>query len=230
MTTAPTTGKTGRVTRTTSPAPTRLLTGVLTTLLTGVLTTLLAVAALTWTGGAAAAHSVLVSMSPKDKATMSTPPTRVVLTFNEDVNAAFSVIKVVDATGSSVADGSTQVAGPVVSLPLRAGLSNGTYTLTYKVVSTDGHPISGRSTFTVAGSAPSTATAPNTAASAAPTASPLGPAVASSTPLATGNGAATTTSDTGGSLWAWVVAAVVVLILLGGVLWVLLRRRRGPDA
>ncbi len=202
-------------------------------LLTTVLTALLVVAALTWTASAASAHSVLVSMSPKDKAIVSTPPTRVVLTFNEDVNVEFSIIKVVDGSGASVASGSTQVVGGVVSLALRPRLANGTYTVRYKVVSTDGHPVSGTTTFTVAGStAPTTSSAPSpsTTASAAPSASPLGSDVASSAPLATDDRAATASPDTGGSAMLWVVGIVVVLALLGGGLVTLLRRRRSSGA
>ena len=204
-------------------------------LLTTLVAALLALAGLTWSASAASAHSVLVSMSPKDKAIVSTPPTRVVLTFNEDVNAEFSVIKVVDGAGASVASGSTQVVGGVVSLALRPRLANGTYTVRYKVVSTDGHPVSGMTTFTVAGStAPTTSStpSPSTTAPAAPTASaasPLRSDVASSPPLASDDPTATTTPDAGGSAVPWVVAIVVVLALLGGGLVALLRHRRGAS-
>jgi hypothetical protein len=50
--------------------------------------------------------------------------------------------------GTSVARGAPRVDGPVVSQDITSG-PDGTYTMAYRVVSEDGHPLAGEITFTV---------------------------------------------------------------------------------
>ena len=52
----------------------------------------------------------------------------------------------------NVTDGDLELAGNTVYQPLKTVIDAGDYTITYKVVSADGHPISGSVKFT--GSAP----------------------------------------------------------------------------
>ena len=86
------------------------------------------------------------SSAPKDGATVETAQ-EVVLTFNEDVNPDFVAVKVTGPAGSETA-GKPAVDGTAVTQALAADLPAGKHAVTYRVVSTDGHPVSGTVTFT----------------------------------------------------------------------------------
>ncbi|WP_420111128.1 copper resistance CopC family protein [Pseudactinotalea sp.] len=96
--------------------------------------------------GAAQAHSELVSSTPSDGGTTSEIPTEIVLEFNENIQEIGNEIVVVDPEGTPVADGEMVVDGPVVTQPISTGAA-GEYTVTWRVVSADGHPISGEFTY-----------------------------------------------------------------------------------
>ena len=173
---------------------------------------------------AASAHSVLIATSPKDGSTVTTPPTRVVLTFNEAVSKDFSQIRVSDAAGHPVTVGGTVISGAVVSQALRPDLPPGRYTVVFKVVSADGHPVSQQMTFTIAAAASPTSTPASSPASA-----PSSPATGSATPLASATAGATAASSrtSDGSPLPWVLGGLGVLAVVagGGLAW---RRSRSP--
>ncbi|PSL08246.1 hypothetical protein CLV30_101216 [Haloactinopolyspora alba] len=115
-------------------------------------TTAAAAAALTVAGTLpASAHDVLVGASPADGATVARAPEAVELTFNNAIQNRFAQIAVLDADGGSHQQGEPRVSGPTVTQPVD-DLPNGAYTISYRIVSSDGHPVSGTTTFTVAGS------------------------------------------------------------------------------
>ena len=89
-------------------------------------------------------HARLVSSAPAHKATVETVDS-VVLTFNESVNPDFVAVKVSGPDGGEV-DGDPNVDGMTVTQPLTSPLRVGKHTVTYRVVSNDGHPISGTTT------------------------------------------------------------------------------------
>jgi methionine-rich copper-binding protein CopC len=123
---------------------------------------------------AAAAHDELTATSPADGATVAAP-TQVSLTFSEAVLRVGDRVVVTGPDGDAT-DGALAVDGAVLTQPLRAGLPAGTYTVTWRAASDDGHPVSGRFTFTVrAGGA--AAPAPTGTASAAPSPAAAAPAV-----------------------------------------------------
>ncbi|HLS63600.1 MAG TPA: copper resistance CopC family protein [Ruania sp.] len=97
----------------------------------------------------AAAHSTLLSATPEDGAELEEVPDAVVLTFNEDITDLGTDIVVTGPDGEDATDGETQIEGPEVSRALAADLTAGEYTITWRAVSADGHPIDGESTFTV---------------------------------------------------------------------------------
>ncbi len=182
--------------------------------------------------GAASAHSELIAMSPKNGATVSTAPTRIVFTFSEDVNADFSRVKVLDEKGADVSGGGTEVSGNIVSQPLQADLGPGTYHVAYKIVSADGHPVSGTAQFTVTGSSagPSTSAAgssPSSAGASATTnaASPTSGNAAAAAPAATADAASASSVS---PVWLWVLLGALLLAGLGAGPWVL-RRRATPE-
>jgi methionine-rich copper-binding protein CopC len=97
----------------------------------------------------AAAHTTLVSSSPEAGATLPRLPTEVDLVFSEEVQApAYVVVTAPD--GSRVTSGKPRVDAETVRQPLATGPA-GDYTVAYRVVSEDGHPVTGELTFTVAG-------------------------------------------------------------------------------
>ena len=104
--------------------------------------TVVAMAAPAW------AHAMLVSSSPADGAVVSAPPRAATLVFDEPVRPVPADIVVLDPHGRSVG-GAVTAAGPkvVVALP-RAGVQ-GTYTLSWRVISADSHPVGGAITFSV---------------------------------------------------------------------------------
>lgn len=95
----------------------------------------------------ASAHASLVRSSPADQSSVAAAPRTVTLTFDENIRMP-SVILVTDADGASVVRGKTSVVDNIASTRVSTGPS-GDYTVAYRVVSADGHPVSGRLDFTV---------------------------------------------------------------------------------
>jgi methionine-rich copper-binding protein CopC len=100
----------------------------------------------------AAAHSVLKSRQPSPDAKLSVPPNRVDLVFNEDIEGAFSEIKLLDRAGAEIAkaSGKGMCAGAKCSLVLPV-LGPGIYSVSYRVLSQDGHVVQSQYEFTVVG-------------------------------------------------------------------------------
>ncbi|MGI8615065.1 MAG: copper resistance CopC family protein [Nocardioidaceae bacterium] len=116
----------------------------------------LALAGSAWLGIApAAAHAELIGSSPTDGTTVRTLADSVSLTFGEAVSSPAAVV-VKDAAGTQVQAGDPTIDGGVVTEQLSGTGAPGQYTLDYRVVSDDGHPVTGELTFTVSGGAPST--------------------------------------------------------------------------
>ena len=113
----------------------------------------------------ASAHASLLRSSPVDRSSMATAPKTVSLTFDEKMRMP-SVIAVKDAAGASVVQGTTSVVDNIVSTRVRIAAS-GNYAAVYRVVSADGHPVSGRLSFTV-GTGGAGATVHSSASVAAP--------------------------------------------------------------
>ena len=110
----------------------------------------------------AAAHAELVSITPANGARLASPPTQVQMTFTESVNLVDGGIRLVDGRGATVPTSDPTVNGHTVTWPMPAGLSEGAYVVTWRVVSADGHPVSGASSFgvgTPAATVPDSATA-----------------------------------------------------------------------
>jgi copper transport protein len=120
----------------------------------------LALAVLALVPAAASAHARLEETSPARGATVATEPARVVLRFDEPIEASFGAVRVFDARGKRVDDGRIVRPGGdqrEAGTALKPGLPDGTYTATYRVISADGHPVSGGFTFSIGhpGAAPS---------------------------------------------------------------------------
>lgn len=120
---------------------------------------LAAAAALLAAPAAASAHATLEGTSPPRGATVGRQPDAVAFRFSEPVEGNFGAVRVYDAGGGRVDEGDAfhpGGEGPRLGVHLRPGLPDGSYTATYRVVSADGHIVSGGFVFSIgrAGPAP----------------------------------------------------------------------------
>jgi methionine-rich copper-binding protein CopC len=96
--------------------------------------------------GPAAAHDELLSSDPSEAGVLAALPSRAILTFSGPVSEVREVT--VTGPGGSVANGAPTSVGAEVRQNLWAG-PDGSYTMTYAVVSADGHEVSGEVRFEV---------------------------------------------------------------------------------
>jgi methionine-rich copper-binding protein CopC len=94
----------------------------------------------------AAAHSSRVEADPTDGATLKALPAEATLTFDEAPKTADVVLARPDGKVDKL---KTKVVGSTIMARLPGGGPRGVYTLSYRVVSADGHPVSGSITFGV---------------------------------------------------------------------------------
>lgn len=94
-----------------------------------------------------AAHARLNTSTPAAGAVVAQAPAAVVLTFNRDI-APPATVAVTAPSGDRVGTGDPVVRGKVVSAPI-AAREQGSYTVAFRAVSVDGHPITGRFVFSV---------------------------------------------------------------------------------
>lgn len=143
--------------------------------------------------GPASAHSALIDSDPADGASMATGPQRVDLTFSDAVQAGFSEVTVIGPDNRQWQAAAPSEDGAVVSVPVRPLGRAGEYTIGYRVLSADSHPVQGSISFTLTRPGPGD-TAP---ADAAPPAS-------ADVPASDGEGT---------PVWPWLVGAGVLLVL-----------------
>ncbi|HEY9357098.1 MAG TPA: copper resistance CopC family protein [Arthrobacter sp.] len=138
-------------------------------LLSAVLGSFVLAAAMLGLAAPASAHDAAESSSPAQGATVATPPEQVSVTFSNKPLGIGSQFSVKDAAGTEWADGAVEIVDNVASQKLKAGAPAGAYTVSWRVVSSDSHPIEGTFAFTAtaaaAGAAPATG---STSAAAVP--------------------------------------------------------------
>ncbi len=163
----------------------------------------------------ALAHTELILSTPDDGSRIATVPDEVELTFSEDLLPETVVVSVEDSAGMVVRVLELEVDGSDVIVTWPPGLSGTDYTVNYRVVSQDGHPVSGSLAFTV--DSPPVATE----ASASPAS--LDPAAAD----------AVDSVESAGSGSAAPIAAVAaglgVGITVGFLFWITRRRGRAGE-
>jgi copper resistance protein C len=97
--------------------------------------------------GPASAHNALLSSTPSDGEAVSRTPEAVVLVFDDSAIAMGAQVVVTGPSGP-VQTGSPTVVGNSAQQPLAAGAPAGNYTVAWRVISGDGHPITGTFQFT----------------------------------------------------------------------------------
>ncbi|MFF3848236.1 copper resistance CopC/CopD family protein [Streptomyces sp. NPDC002328] len=102
--------------------------------------------------GPASAHSTLVRAVPADSSVIKTAPKQITLTFSETVGLNAGSLRVLSPESLRVDTGSVRHAPgttDTAQVTLAGKLPEGTYTVGWRVVSADGHPISGAFTFSL---------------------------------------------------------------------------------
>ncbi|MVN86343.1 copper resistance protein CopC [Deinococcus sp. HMF7620] len=119
-------------------------------------------------GGVSLAHTAVTAVSPAQGATVAAPQA-VRLTFSEPIELRFSTLRVMALPAGQTAQVAAQKAlsqsaesaalasrahkttglAAQVSVPLKPGLKPGLYVVAWKLLSEDGHPVTGLSTFRV---------------------------------------------------------------------------------
>lgn len=177
----------------------------------------------------AAAHDELLSTTPEAGAVLDSAPETVELTFSGDILDIGHEIHVTDSEGRDITQGTLGVTGKTVSQPLRdSGRGDETYTVTWRVVSQDGHPIEGKFQYGVgSGATPAAAAAHDDAAEhddadhehSAASSEAASPAAGSSA-TASASTADAEAGDTGLPGWVLpVIGGAVVLVILLGILF-----------
>jgi methionine-rich copper-binding protein CopC len=140
---------------------------------------------------AAQAHNILEGTSPAGGSIAKVVPAAVTLTFNEPALAIGTEIIVTGPAGQEQS-GPAALVNNTVTEHLQPGSPAGTYAVLWRVTSADGHPVSGKFSFT--------ATSPS------PGQRPSATSATTSTPASVSGQSAT--------LWWALAAGVVVLLLL----------------
>ncbi len=94
------------------------------------------------------AHAVLLASYPSDGGVLTAPPASVHLWFSGPVQAIAHSITVVDPSGHHVERGAIRDDGVELSIAVHAA-KQGTYLVSWSVISDDTHPASGRFVFSV---------------------------------------------------------------------------------
>ncbi|WP_162795422.1 copper resistance CopC family protein, partial [Nonomuraea lactucae] len=98
----------------------------------------------------ALAHNVLIGSDPKDGATLPAAPGRITLVFDQPVRQGYVQVGVTGPDGTARADGAAVVVAEKVTVKVKPLAANGEYLVGYRILSADGHPVTGKITFTLA--------------------------------------------------------------------------------
>jgi methionine-rich copper-binding protein CopC len=188
---------------------------------------LMAVVAVVAVAAPASAHTRLLSSTPGDGTTVPTAPDQIRLVFAQHL-LGLGAVAVEGPGGSNAAVGAAVLDGAIVTQQLAAHRPAGVYRLSYRIVSADGHPVSGEVTFTATGDVGS-GSSPSAGAVGAVTPSATGAAAGGGTALP-GTGA--TSEGKGGSsagLAVGLAVGVGALVVVSGAV-IALRARRGQGS
>ncbi len=172
----------------------------------------------------ASAHDELVASTPTPDQALDPAPSEITLTFSDNILEVGTEISVTDAAGTEFVADEPVVDGPTVSVALESEMPGGSYDANWRVVSSDGHPISGTIPFSV------------TTPAETSTPSPSANAEESEPPVATPGDDATTdvddataTSDdgrpSGGQIALIAGIVLAALVVIASVLLIIARRR-----
>jgi methionine-rich copper-binding protein CopC len=165
----------------------------------------------------ASAHTKLLKSTPAQGASVK-ELTGVTLVFSEKVRPSLAKVQIRDAAGAQRGSSEPpQVKGETVTQLAAPDLKPGDYTIAYRVVSADGHPVSGEVPFKLTGLGQGEQNGVATAGPGDPVADVDGPAAP----------ADKAASSSGGLKWAFVGVGLFAGIIIGvGMVFL---RKRGSD-
>lgn len=132
-------------------APKRALGGIrvgLSPLMRTVVVVLLSMMALLGGQVAAQAHDSLESTLPVDGSVVESMPAQIALTMSNTPAAIGAQIQVLDQAGADWSQGKVEVLDNVATQAVKGGAPAGKYTVKWRLVSSDSHPIESQFTFT----------------------------------------------------------------------------------
>lgn len=179
----------------------------------------------------ASAHDTLIDSSPAAGTSVQTVPATVTLTYSADLisGAGTTGVEVTAPDGTPVHAGEPEVAGAVVTVPLAETGPAGEYSVVWRVVSSDGHPISGEFVFEVL-----TGTEPTPAPTVEPTPDETAAPAPSEAPEETPDAGISDGSDAASDSFlspGIIVAIVVGALFVIGLAFAMIRARsRRPDS
>ncbi|MBJ3785923.1 copper resistance CopC/CopD family protein [Devosia sediminis] len=95
----------------------------------------------------ALAHAQLLASNPAANALLAESPAQLELTYNEPVTALAMTLIGPDGVSADITPSTT--AGATLAIPLPPSLADGTHVLSWRVISTDAHPVAGSLIFSV---------------------------------------------------------------------------------
>lgn len=136
----------------------------------GILTAafLLALALIVAPAQQAFSHDYLMGSNPEDGAALDTHPSEVVLSFNNDIQTLGAQLVILDEKDTVLSSGQPTVEGKNLSYDVPADLGNGAFSINWRVVSSDSHPIEGSVAYSVTGESEPEVTAPQPEETAPP--------------------------------------------------------------
>jgi copper resistance protein C len=149
--------------------------------------------AMLWSAGPASAHNSLVGSTPGDNSSWASGPSQIELKFDQPVQTGkgLNTIAVIGPNNDHWEAGPAAVASNVVTAPVRPLGPAGVYKIGYRILSADGHPVSGELRFTLTAAGNGTPTPPDQQ-STLDTAAPE--------------------SEGGVPVWVWIAGAGVLLV------------------
>ncbi len=158
----------------------------------------------------AAAHADLVSTDPVDGAALQSAPESITLSFNSKILADITELAVTNSAGELVTGIVAESAQTTATALWPVDLPGDTYKVAYRIVSEDGHPITGSFSFSYPASQTS---APSESASVEPLVSATQTPSAESTPIVPVSAESPSES---GSMLIWVVGFLALALVVAG--------------
>jgi len=111
------------------------------------------------------AHSQLVSSTPANGAVLTIAPTDVTFVFDEPLLPDLDTLSINTEAGVNVVSQRVEPVGNTLSIPWPTTIDPGTYQVAYRIVSGDGHPVTGAISFSF-GTPTQSSSSPSPSASA----------------------------------------------------------------